>query len=178
MPLGNCPGCEVHSGFYASYSNLRDQMVSALNSIGAHSVIITGHSLGAALANLAAYDVVRALSVPRQMILCAVTHVVLLMSQSSIFDVVTFYTFGQPRVGNAAYASYFSKVASEYRVVHYMDIVPHLPPQALDFHHVGTEVSCCYILLAMRFLCCTAHHIRFSLVVHGLTSLSRWFCLT
>lgn len=59
VPLGNCDSCEVHSGFYDSYQSLKPQMISALNSINANSVIITGHSLGAAIANLAAYDVVR-----------------------------------------------------------------------------------------------------------------------
>jgi predicted lipase len=63
-----------------------------------------------------------------------------LNQQSSSHSVVTFYTYGQPRVGNAAYASTFAGLVSEYRVVHYADIVPHLPPEVLGFHHVPTEV--------------------------------------
>ena len=61
-PLGNCPaGCQVHEGFYGAYESLRDEMIAALTKINAKSIIITGHSLGAAIACLAAYDVVRIL---------------------------------------------------------------------------------------------------------------------
>lgn len=38
-------------------------------------------------------------------------------------------TFGQPRIGNAAFASYYSKrVPNTIRVTNGHDIVPHLPP--------------------------------------------------
>ena len=57
-----------------------------------------------------------------------------------MYDVTTFYTYGQPRVGNALFATYFKTILSEYRVVHYADIVPHLPPELFNFHHVATEV--------------------------------------
>ena len=64
----------------------------------------TGHSLGAAIANLAAMDFVRA-----------------------GYD-VSLYNFGQPRVGNKAYAVYTGALLSEqYRHTHYKDIVPHVP---------------------------------------------------
>jgi predicted lipase len=53
---------------------------------------------------------------------------------------LTYYTFGQPRVGNDAFATVFKSLVNEYRVVHYADIVPHLPPEVLGFHHVPTEV--------------------------------------
>lgn len=55
-------------------------------------------------------------------------------------------TFGQPRVGNAAFASYFTKyVPNTIRVTHEHDIVPHLPPYFFIFpdqtyHHFPTEV--------------------------------------
>jgi predicted lipase len=60
--------------------------------------------------------------------------------QSSTYDIVNMYTFGQPRVGNDAYETTYSQLVNEYRVVHYADIVPHLPPELLGFHHVPTEV--------------------------------------
>ena len=65
--------------------------------------------------------------------------------QSTMYEVITYYTFGQPRVGNNIFASYFSSLLSDYRVVHYADVVPHLPPEILGFHHVPTEVRRCVL---------------------------------
>lgn len=58
-------------------------------------------------------------------------------------------TFGQPRIGNAAFASYFEQyVPSAIRVTHEHDIVPHLPPYFfflphLTYHHFPREVCPC-----------------------------------
>ncbi|KAL3115615.1 hypothetical protein niasHT_011964 [Heterodera trifolii] len=72
-------------------------------------VTFTGHSLGGALAALAAAKCV-ALG--------------LRMSNQ-----VTLYTFGEPRVGNAAFAGRFDQlVPNSFRVIFRKDIVPHLPP--------------------------------------------------
>jgi hypothetical protein len=55
-------------------------------------------------------------------------------------------TFGQPRVGNAAFASYYSLlVPNTFRITHDRDMVPHLPPYYYHFpqktyHHFPTEV--------------------------------------
>jgi hypothetical protein len=61
-------------------------------------------------------------------------------------DRVQLTTFGQPRVGNAAFASCFAKyVSNTIRITHGHDIVPHLPhyfsflPQ-LTYHHFPREV--------------------------------------
>jgi len=38
------------------------------------------------------------------------------------------YTYGTPRIGNEAFARYFSKyVPCAYRINHFKDIVPHIP---------------------------------------------------
>lgn len=51
------------------------------------------------------------------------------------------YTYGQPRVGNTAFAAYvFSQVADSFRVIHYEDIVPHVPTIAMDYRHHNYEV--------------------------------------
>lgn len=55
-------------------------------------------------------------------------------------------TFGEPRIGNAAFASYYSQVVpNTIRVTNGHDIVPHLPPyyhyfRQKTYHHFPREV--------------------------------------
>ena len=62
-------------------------------------------------------------------------------------------TFGQPRIGNAVFASYYSElVPNTIRVTNGHDIVPHLPPYYYYFpektyHHFAREVN---LLIAIR----------------------------
>lgn len=60
-------------------------------------------------------------------------------------------TFGQPRIGNAAFASYYTQlVPNTFRVTNDHDIVPHLPPYYSYFpqktyHHFPREVMVCWV---------------------------------
>jgi hypothetical protein len=61
----------------------------------------------------------------------------------------TFYIFGylvifirSPRVGNKEFAEYFKKKVTtkdKARITHFSDLVPHLPPQTLDYIHAVPE---------------------------------------
>jgi hypothetical protein len=54
---------------------------------------------------------------------------------------VSMYNFGQPRVGNKAYASYSTMLVPEmYRHINYKDIVPHIPYREIGFYHSAQEV--------------------------------------
>jgi hypothetical protein len=78
---------------------------------------VTGHGLGGAFAILAATDIKS-------------------LYQST--DAV--YTFGQPRVGNDAFASYYAKYLPDtYRVINNADIVPHLPATNAGYQHSSLE---------------------------------------
>jgi hypothetical protein len=79
---------------------------------------ITGHSLGGALAILAAYRGVEVGVFPASRLLVT--------------------TFGSPRVGNAAFAKCFNKIEflDVKRVVSPFDAVPDLPPRLAGFRHV------------------------------------------
>ena len=109
---------QVHKGFYSAYSTVGDRVQSLIEE---HSegktkrLIFTGHSLGGALATLAALKC-RVLDQPHKVI-----------------------TFGAPRVGSLALASYMRK--NVIRVVGGGDPIPHTPwpwvpwrPSCIYFH--------------------------------------------
>lgn len=134
-----CEGCELHEGFYGSYLALQPGIAEVLDLYGAASapyVWVTGHSLGAAMAEIAAFALV-----------------------SQGYPVAAAYTFGTPRVGNPAWATAYAAAViagagvANFRVIHDKDAVPHLPPQWLPgsssggaqaptsgFRHPPTEV--------------------------------------
>jgi lipase (class 3) len=55
-----CDGCEAHNGFSTAWQNITDEAVSAILAAGfefpGYSLVITGHSYGAAVATLATAD--------------------------------------------------------------------------------------------------------------------------
>eukprot|EP00760_Papus_ankaliazontas_P023216 PhM_4_TR1988/c0_g2_i1/m.68940 len=114
----------AHTGFLMAYRAIKDELLpSVQEAIAEHpgkEVIVTGHSLGGALATFAAYDIKRFLRVEP-----------------------TVYTFGAPRVGNDTFAQmYDAMVPNTFRVVNESDIVTSIPFSAfgLLFRHVGIEV--------------------------------------
>lgn len=134
---GPCPGCKVHLGFQQDYTNLRVRITNKVRSLvnsnsGVSHIIVTGHSLGGAMANLASWDMLvnqwAEAEHPEQVSAFANTPILL-------------YTFGQPRVGNEAFSSRLRQsVKHTWRVVNKADIVPHLPPHSFGFQHIGVEV--------------------------------------
>ncbi len=129
-PNPNCANCEVHQGFLDVYNAVKNGVLSAMTNLcvfyqpAKPTILITGHSLGGAVAILAAADV----TIDLQM------HV----------DGITVITFGEPRVGNPAWVSWMSNQvlqgAVQYRVTHEADPVPQVPPQVFGFLHVPHEV--------------------------------------
>lgn len=118
----------VNQYFYAGSVGLLPQVSAAYGELTTrysnHTVHFTGHSLGGALAHVLSY---------------------LLLSNSSTApnssQPVLLYTFGQPRTGNAAFAATSSLyVPWHYRVVHWRDVIPHLPPCPTQPGPGGTEV--------------------------------------
>ncbi|KAI9495081.1 catalysis At the Interface: the anatomy of A conformational change in A triglyceride lipase [Zychaea mexicana] len=111
----------VHTGFLASYTEVQSKLMSTVKSqMNAHSeykVAVTGHSLGGATALLCALD----------------------LHQQGVSNIELF-TFGQPRVGNAAFAKYVVDTGIPYkRTVHERDTVPHVPSVVAGFLHAGME---------------------------------------
>jgi hypothetical protein len=82
------------------------------------SVDVTGHSLGAALANLYTLENARTDQISNP-VLC---------------------TFASPFVGDSTFAATFNGLGlTSWRIVNAPDLVPKLPPQILGFAHVDTE---------------------------------------
>jgi hypothetical protein len=152
--LPDCTDCKVHSGFLESWWSLKPQVVSHLTSLGCRNstVTITGHSLGAAMAVLAAYELAGAPS-------------------GSDWAVRRAYTYGQPRVGNEAFArgagARLSSRGVDYRrVVDYRDAVPHLPLRNMlweGWTHLGNEIYYNATRLGAYRACAAANDTRCSI---------------
>ena len=119
-----CSGCQVHAGFYAAYNDIRADVVSIMTSMRQQypnsQMIVTGHSLGAAIATLAYVD---------------------LYSQLGSVDYL--YTFGSPRVGDDSFAKYVNEQLDKgfkARITHYEDIIVHLPFYSWGFTHIDQEI--------------------------------------
>ncbi|TKR87338.1 hypothetical protein L596_011749 [Steinernema carpocapsae] len=87
-----------------------------------YEVWVTGHSLGAAMASLAAGTIVAEGVVPD--------------SQLKLM------TFGQPRTGDKEYAHFIdSRISYKFRVVHAQDIIPHMPFKLIwGYKHHRSEI--------------------------------------
>jgi len=107
---GTAPG-RVHEGFRDALECVVEPIDQALGGFSCPA-FYTGHSLGAALATLAAF-------------------------RSREGSVRAVYAFGSPRVGDAAFLAALNEKAKVYRVVHSRDVVATLPPELLGFAHAG-----------------------------------------
>ena len=103
----DCPECLVHVGFLAAWNSLAEKLLpglmTALEDNPEYTTVITGHSLGGAISQLAFASL-----------------------KGAEFRVEAAYTYGQPRVGNIAFANYIDGISGAsdevpgnfYRVTH------------------------------------------------------------
>lgn len=119
---GNSEKLLVHSGFNDLFDTIRTAVDLAIDGaqIGKGKLTITGHSLGAGLANLSALE--------------------------SCDHKPRLITFGSPRVGNAAFSKKLAKcVLFHQRIEHIFDPIPNLPPESVkplysDYAHAGEQL--------------------------------------
>lgn len=102
-------GGRVHAGFHRALEEIWPALENHIRALaaGGRTLWFTGHSLGGALAVLAA---------------------------DRYGNGGRLYTFGAPRVGDAEFADRFGVTA--YRVVNHRDIVSRVPPEGI-YRHVG-----------------------------------------
>ena len=120
----NDSSIEVEKGFYKAYNYLKSDLLNNLvylsNKYETNKISITGHSLGAAEATLFTYDI---------------------LNDYHNYNIINFYNFGSPRVGNSAFVKSFSSFSvPSFRVTHYFDIVPHVPEEFLGYLHISNEI--------------------------------------
>jgi len=110
-------GFRVHAGFLTAWQSVENRI---LDGMGASRYLVTGHSLGGALAALCALAI-----------------------ESRVPNAVTaVHTFGQPRVGNLTFALVYRAALSErtWRWVNEEDVVARLPGRLSGYCHAGQEV--------------------------------------
>ncbi|KAJ9075003.1 hypothetical protein DSO57_1000943 [Entomophthora muscae] len=116
---------KVHSGFNQVAQHLKGYYIEKLKShLIAHpdyTLVITGHSLGGAAALLSA---------------------AILQAELKInWSLIRLITYGQPRVGDKEFATWFNaQPLCKIRVVNEDDPVPHTPPMFMNFQHTHTEM--------------------------------------
>ncbi|TFK21472.1 alpha/beta-hydrolase [Coprinopsis marcescibilis] len=116
-------GVRVHAGFLTAWDSVALQVLAILKvQLKAHpdfTLVTTGHSLGGAIALLAALS---------------------LHGTFSASPVRT-YSYGAPRTGNKIFAEYVNGLFHDraHRVVHGHDGVPTIIPASLGYHHHGIE---------------------------------------
>ncbi len=105
------PGAKVHAGFLAAYRAIEDELAQWLGAAAGGGVVFTGHSLGAAVATIAAA------SHPGSLLV----------------------SFGSPRVGDRGFAQLFDGRAVR-RYVDCTDLVTAIPPALVGYAHVGADL--------------------------------------
>lgn len=102
----------VHRGFYGQFLSVQADLEQELGRFPGRPILITGHSLGGAIATIAAAE------------------------WRDRFPVAGVYTFGQPAVGTARFSEFMTANfgGKLFRFVNNNDIVPRVPP---GYVHVG-----------------------------------------
>lgn len=119
---------KIHKGFKQAYNKVKAPIELKLADHKAQSkaLWLAGHSLGGALATLAAYDL-----------------------KEKGYKVSGVYTIGQPRVGNKSFTRAFDSLLKNrcFRFAHKDDKVPQIPLKELGYDHAGKAI---YILSHKR----------------------------
>ena len=111
-------GERIHRGFSTGLKTVIDELEERVKKLGKPGapLMLTGHSLGGALATLLAAKLYASGRAPHSV-----------------------YTFGSPRVGCRTFRNIYEDRDDErtFRVVNRHDIVARIPPRLLRYRHVG-----------------------------------------
>lgn len=118
IPAPGVFGAPVHSGFRDALDDVWPDIITAIAGLSV-PVVVTGHSLGAALATLAAARL-----------------------DDAGHDVAGVYTFGQPRTGQGAFRSAYGERLGPvtFRFINHIDLVTRVPLLIQGYRHVGSRM--------------------------------------
>ncbi|KAF2130378.1 alpha/beta-hydrolase [Dothidotthia symphoricarpi CBS 119687] len=121
IPTTICADCKAAKGFWISWLEAQTTVLAAITAARVqhptYRIVATGHSLGGALASVAAGA---------------------MRSQGLTVDL---YTYGAPKVGLDSFSKYLGQTdrGRTYRVTHKGDPVPKLAPALLGFRNISPE---------------------------------------
>ena len=114
----------VHQGFLDIFrQKISDPLLATVKQLDPTiPCYITGHSLGSAIATLAAWEI--ALNIPQ------------------IREQIQLYTYASPRVGNSDFAvAHNSLIPNSYRIVNQGDFIPLIPPVKIENQEFNAEYA-------------------------------------
>lgn len=122
-PSDLCPRCNVHVGFWDAWveirSRLKPQVLRVVEAYPDYRFVITGHSLGGAIATLAAGE---------------------FRKLKGLAETTELFTFGSPRVGNGHTAAFLTDQSPfSYRITSMSDPIPREPSHILGYSHMSPE---------------------------------------
>lgn len=164
--LSSCKGCAVHGGYYIGWTSVQNQVESLVqqqtSQYPEYTLTVTGHryesctfcilthtlpyfhvlfssSLSVALLSLSCLTQLPSLGASMATITAA--------QLSAQYSNISLYTFGEPRSGNQAFATYVNGVFNAespettqyFRTTHANDGIPNLPSTDLGYVHGGVE---------------------------------------
>lgn len=116
---------KVHSGFYDRFNEIKTPAITLLKKaqkkLPNGDIIISGHSMGGAVATLFA-SYLKELNIHPRFV----------------------YTYGSPRVGDKTFSKYVDNQFGEnlVRIMNDWDMVTDLPPLAFGYRHTGKLITC------------------------------------
>ncbi|KAF2173739.1 hypothetical protein M409DRAFT_16013 [Zasmidium cellare ATCC 36951] len=120
--IDDCPDCKVHNGTLTAWNSVSNDVLWAMQAqllyFPEYKPIVTGHSLGGAIASVASASLVH------------------------FFTSLKTYTFGQFRTGDPTYAAYIDQILPYpklYRVTHLNDGIPQTIHRSSGYAHHSRE---------------------------------------
>jgi len=152
----------VHGGVYKNYMEVRDTIMRIIRGSPVTEIFVAGHSLGAGIAFLCAYELSLPTKVP------GTTPGITPKMAPKITPKIRVFGFAPPRVGNPAFARILASRVHTTSVINLADVVPSLPwsympgsANSLDgddpstfahvtpialFNNIKTDIASCHLI--------------------------------